>query len=72
MSSNNFLLKRLPFFTKNIDKDICFNDIIKLIAGDNMNRKEEAVKLINTKLNGETFLNYKEIAEIITSKPTED
>ena len=28
-----------------------------------MNRKEEAAKLINKKLKGETFLSYEEIAE---------
>ena len=40
-----------------------------LIAGDNMNRKEEAVKLIHTKLEGKTFLSYKEIAEITGYHP---
>ncbi len=31
--------------------------------GDNMGKKELAVKLINKKLKNETFLSYKEIAE---------
>lgn len=34
-----------------------------------MNRKEEAVKLINKKLNGETFLSYEEIATITGYHP---
>ena len=34
-----------------------------------MNRKEEAVKLIHTKLEGKTFLSYKEIAEITGYHP---
>lgn len=29
-----------------------------------MNRKEEAVKLINKKINGETFMSYEEIATV--------
>ena len=40
-----------------------------LLAGDNMNRKEEAVKLIHTKLEGKTFLSYKEIAAITGYHP---
>ncbi len=34
-----------------------------------MNRKEEAVKLINKKINGETFLSYEEIATITGYHP---
>ena len=34
-----------------------------------MNRKEEAVKLINKKLNGETFMSYEEIATVTGYHP---
>lgn len=34
-----------------------------------MNRKEEAVKLIRKKLNGETFLSYEEIATVTGYHP---
>ena len=34
-----------------------------------MNRKEEAVKLINKKLKGDTFLSYEEIATITGYHP---
>ena len=34
-----------------------------------MNRKEEAVKLINKKITGETFLSYEEIATITGYHP---
>ena len=34
-----------------------------------MNRKEEAAKLINKKLKGETFLSYEEIACITNYHP---
>lgn len=34
-----------------------------------MNRKQEAINLINKKLNGDTFLTYKEIADITDYHP---
>lgn len=34
-----------------------------------MNRKEETVKLINKKLNGETFMSYEEIATVTGYHP---
>lgn len=34
-----------------------------------MNRKEEAVKLINKKLSGETFMSYEEIATVTGYHP---
>lgn len=46
-------------------KDKIFNNI----KGDNMEKKREAVKLIQDKINGKTFLSYKEIADITGYHP---
>lgn len=40
-----------------------------IIRGDKMTKKEEAVKLIKEKINKQTFLTYKEIAEITGYHP---
>ena len=41
----------------------------RFVEGDNMNKKEFAVSLINDKLQGKTFLNYKEIAAVTGYHP---
>lgn len=43
---------------------MCYN-----LNGDNMNRKEEAIKLINKKLANNSFYSYKEIAEVTGYHP---